>query len=81
MVLRFEPEAAHDAAGWQFHPSQSFERDSEGALIVRFRAGGKQEMCWHLFTWGTVVTIVTPEGLRLELAGMANEVAAHHRPS
>ena len=61
VVLRFAPEAADDAAGWVFHPSQSMEREPDGALIVRFRAGGVQEMCWHLFTWGTAVTIVAPE--------------------
>ena len=27
VVLRFEPEAADDAAGWVFHPSQSVERE------------------------------------------------------
>ena len=53
VVLRFEPEAADDAAGWLFHPSQSVEREPGGALIVCFLAGGVQEMCWHLFTRGT----------------------------
>jgi predicted DNA-binding transcriptional regulator YafY len=77
VVLRFEPEAADDAAGWLFHPSQSTEREPGGALIVRFRAGGMQEMCWHLFTWGTAVTIVAPEKLRAELAGLAAAVAKH----
>jgi predicted DNA-binding transcriptional regulator YafY len=64
VVLRFTPEAADDASGWLFHPSQSTEREQGGALIVRFRAGGVQEMCWHLFTWGDAVTIVVPEGLK-----------------
>jgi hypothetical protein len=36
-------------------------------------------MCWHLFTWGTAVTIVAPEELRTELAGMAAVAAAHNR--
>ena len=40
VVLRFAPEAAEDAAGWVFHPSQSTEREGDGGLIVRFRAGG-----------------------------------------
>ena len=78
VVLRFEPEAADDAAGWLFHPSQSIERELGGALTVRFRAGGVQEMCWHLFTWGTTVTIVAPGELRAELAGLAAAAAAHH---
>jgi predicted DNA-binding transcriptional regulator YafY len=79
VVLRFEPEASDDAAGWLFHPSQSIEREPGGALIVRFSAGGLQEMCWHLFTWGTMVTIVAPEELRAALAGLATAVATHYR--
>jgi predicted DNA-binding transcriptional regulator YafY len=79
VVLWFAPEAAHDAAGWLFHPSQSVEREPTGALIVRFRAGGMQETCWHLFTWGTAVTIVAPQELRAQLAEMATAAAAHHR--
>jgi predicted DNA-binding transcriptional regulator YafY len=79
VVLRFKPGAADDAAGWLFHPSQSSAREPGGALTVRFRAGGMQEMCWHLFTWGTAVAIVAPEELRAELAELAAAAAVHHR--
>jgi predicted DNA-binding transcriptional regulator YafY len=78
VVLRFGPEAADDAAGWVFHPSQSMEREPDGALTVRFRAGGMQEMCWHLFTWGAAVTVIEPEQLRLYLAELAEAAAVHH---
>ena len=78
VVLRFTPEAAEDAAHWVFHPSQSIESEADGSLIVRFRAGGMQEMCWHLFTWGTAVTIVEPEPLRLDLIDLAKRIVRHH---
>jgi predicted DNA-binding transcriptional regulator YafY len=78
VVLRFAPEAADDAAGWLFHPSQSSEREPSGTLIVRFRAGGVQEMCWHLFTWGRLVTILAPAALRAEMTKMV--MAASERP-
>jgi predicted DNA-binding transcriptional regulator YafY len=81
VVLRFTPEAAEDAAGWLFHPSQIVERAADGVLTVRFRAGGIQEMCWHLFTWGTAVTVVGPEELRLHMARLAQTAAAHHDES
>jgi predicted DNA-binding transcriptional regulator YafY len=81
VVLRFEPDAADDAAGWLFHPTQMVEREADGGLIVRFRAGGVQEMCWHLFTWGKAVTVVAPEELRTEMTEMVTEVLAHHRGS
>lgn len=78
VVLRFAPEAADDAAGWVFHPSQNLERKPDGSLTVRFRAGGMQEMCWHLFTWGTAVSVVAPEPLRLAMAKTGEAVSKHH---
>ena len=78
VVLRFTPEAADDAACWQFHPSQTLEREADGSLLVRIRAGGIQELCWHLFTWGSMVSIVEPEPLLLKMAHMAATVARHH---
>ena len=78
VVLRFEAEAADDAAGWVFHPSQRMEREPDGALTVSFRAGGVQEMCWHLFTWGMMTTVVAPLELRALLAELATTVAIHH---
>jgi predicted DNA-binding transcriptional regulator YafY len=78
VVLRISPEAADDAACWAFHPSQTLERETDGALLVRFHAGGVQEMCWHLFTWGTMVTVVAPDDLRTILTGMLDTAAHHH---
>ena len=78
VVLRFTPEAAEDAAGWVFHPSQITERDANGGLIVRFRAGGMREMCWHLFTWGDAAAVLAPDLLRYQLAELAGEIAQHH---
>ena len=77
VVLRFAPEAAEDAAGWVFHPSQRMEREADGGLIVRFRAGGMREMCWHLFTWGDAVAVLAPEALRATLADLAAMAAVH----
>ena len=79
VVLRFVPEAADDAERWQFHPTQNTKREIDGSLTVRFRAGGMQEMCNHLFTWGAAVAVIEPEELRLYLAELAEIVARHHR--
>ena len=81
VVLRIAPEAADEAACWVFHPTQALEREADGALVVRFRAGGVREMCWHLFTWGAVVTVVSPDELRAELVGMSESAARHHAAS
>ena len=77
-VLRFDAGVARDAAAFLFHPSQSLRRHDDGSLTVRFRAGGLDEMCWHLFTWGDSVTVEKPASLRRRLARMCAALAAHH---
>jgi predicted DNA-binding transcriptional regulator YafY len=79
VVLRFASAAAEDAATWRFHATQHLEWQADGDLVVRFRAGGAREMCWHLFTWGKLVTIVEPDGLRGLLCHLATSVAAKYR--
>jgi predicted DNA-binding transcriptional regulator YafY len=37
------------------------EREADGSLLVKFRAGGAREICWHLFTWGEGVEILEPD--------------------
>lgn len=54
---RFLPEVADEAATYQFHPKQRTERLPDGSLVVRFRAGGRQEMAWYLARWGDGVEV------------------------
>ena len=77
-VLRFDASVAGDAAAFLFHPSQSVAKHRDGSLTVRFQAGGLDEMCWHLFTWGVSVTVEKPASLRRRLARMCASLAAHH---
>ena len=79
VVLRFAPGAARDASTFVFHPDQKTEPNDDGSLTVRFKAGGIDEMCWHLFTWGESVTIEKPLRLRQRLAEMCDSLAAHNR--
>ena len=76
--LRFAPDAARDAATFLFHPSQTLVKNEDDSLTVQFRAGGLNEMCWHLFTWGESVTVEKPEQLREHLRSMCAELAEHH---
>ena len=59
-LLLASPAAAEDAAEYIFHPDQKTERTADGALVVRFRAGGALEMSWHLQTWGDAVEVLEP---------------------
>ena len=63
VVWKFSPRAANDARDFIFHPDQSVEKQEDGSLIVRFRAGGAMEMCWHLFSWGEDVEVLEPQHL------------------
>jgi predicted DNA-binding transcriptional regulator YafY len=74
IVWRFTPEAAPSAGDYEFHPTQQLEPQPDGGLIVRFRAGGLLEMCWHLYTWGDAVTVLAPPELKRKMAG-----ASRHR--
>ncbi len=47
-------------------------------MTVRFTAGGINEICWHLFTWGDNVTVERPNALRQRLAQMCSALAVHH---
>ena len=77
--LRFHARAAPDAATFRFHPEQEDPVTSDdGTLTIRFEAGGLDEMCWHLVTWGDSVTVETPARLRQRLAQMCGALAAHH---
>ena len=78
VVLRFDARAARDASAFLFHPDQTVEKNEDGSLTVRFEAGGLDEMCWHLFTWGKSVTVEKPARLRRRLAGLCTALAKHH---
>ena len=80
VVLRFDAGAARDASSFLFHPDQHVEENGDGSVTVRFEAGGIDEMCWRLFTWGSSVTVEEPARLRERLAQMCATLAAHHQP-
>ena len=69
VAWRFTPRAAPDAREFVFHLDQVAEEQDDGSLIVRFRAGGALEMCWHLFCWGEDVEVLEPEHLAEMLNG------------
>lgn len=68
---RFLPEVADEAATYVFHPKQTTERPADGSLVVRFRAGGQQEMAWYLARWGDKVEVVEGQG-HLHRSGSSN---------
>ena len=78
VVLRFNADAARDAAAFLFHPEQTVTGNKDGSVTVRFKAGGIEEMCWHLVTWEDGVTVEKPALLRQRLIEMCSSLAEHH---
>lgn len=67
---RFSVDAAQDAHNHRFHPTQEFTEEADGSLTLRFTACGLDEMCWHLFRWGSGVEVIAPDALRERYAQM-----------
>ncbi|MGI9170713.1 MAG: WYL domain-containing protein, partial [Caulobacteraceae bacterium] len=78
IVLRFAPAAAADARRFVFHPSQRVTEETDGALAVRFRAGGMVELVRHLIGWGEAVEIVAPDRLRALMVETLETALAKH---
>ena len=78
VALRFAAEVSRDAAAFLFHPDQKVTKNEDGSLTVRFKAGGLDEMSWHLVTWQESVTVEKPLALRRRLAKLCATLAAHH---
>jgi len=69
VVWRFAPQAAAHARRFLFHPTQLAEDGEDGSLVVRFRASGLLEMCWHLYAWGDTVEVLAPPALAALVEG------------
>lgn len=57
----FDKDVAEEASHYIFHPTQTMIKNKNGSLTVKFRAGGRLEMDWHLYTWGEHVKVIKPK--------------------
>ena len=57
----FDKEVADEAKNFIFHPKQKLIKNPDGTLTVKFKAGGRREMDWHLYTWGDKVKVIKPK--------------------
>lgn len=62
--LQFSKEVKDAIKDYNLHPTQKLKFNSDGTTTVTFEAGGKYEICWHLFRWGKDVQIIAPEELK-----------------
>jgi predicted DNA-binding transcriptional regulator YafY len=78
VALAFAPEAAQEARGWVFHPTQRMESRPDGSLLVTFTAGGLDEMAYHFATWRDAVEVIEPPELRERLAALGAALVRRH---
>lgn len=57
----FAKEVAEEVKRYEFHPKQTMQENADGSVTVKFFAGGRLEMDWHLYTWGDMVKVIKPE--------------------
>ena len=72
---RFRPDAPNPEE-WTFHPTQKTKKLADGTTVVRFRAGGLEDMARHVIGWWDWIEVVKPKTLRrtivqMKLAGLA----------
>ena len=56
----FSAKAATEAKNFIFHPTQKLIENEDGTLTVKFKASGRLEMDWFLYTWGDDVKVIKP---------------------
>ena len=62
--LLFSKDVKDAISNYNLHPSQKLKQNPDGTTTVTFEAGGRYEICWHLFRWGKEVKILEPQELK-----------------
>ena len=62
--LLFSKNVKDAISNYNLHPTQKLKANPDGTTTVIFEAGGKYEICWHLFRWGKEVEILEPQKLK-----------------
>lgn len=62
--LQFSANVKDAIKDYNLHPTQKLKQNPDGTTTVTFEAGGRYEICWHLFRWGEDVKILEPQELK-----------------
>jgi predicted DNA-binding transcriptional regulator YafY len=79
VLLRFAPAVASRVAETTWHPTQVVEREADGALRWRATVSGTIEIRSWILSWGPDVEVLSPAGLRAEVADLLVTAAARYR--
>ena len=71
--LLFSKEVKDAIKDYNLHPTQKLKYNPDGTTTVTFEAGGRYEICWHLFRWGKDVKILEPKELKDTYNNLLND--------
>ncbi len=79
VVLRFSPQVARRVRESIWHPSQVLEECEDGGCILRMRLAYPVEAKWWIRAWGPDCVVVSPEGLRADIAEEIQRAAENYQ--
>lgn len=78
VVVRFDREMANWIAGGQWHPTQTIEKQSDGAILFRVIVSGYEEMLYWVLSFGAQAEVLEPAPLRAAVAEAAQKMTARY---
>ena len=78
VAIRFRSDQAPYVAERVWHPTQVVEPQTDGGLILRFRAGGRFEIVRWILGWGDAAEVLAPTDLRDHVASVLVSAAANY---
>jgi proteasome accessory factor B len=78
IVLRFSPNVASRVLEATWHPTQSVEKEADGALRWRATVSGTIEIRLWILQWGDEVEVVAPASLRDDVAATHARAVARY---
>ena len=78
VVLRFSPSVADRVVETVWHPLQRFERSPDASLLWRSTVSGIIEIRLWILSWGDDVEVISPPGLRDDVADTLRRAAARY---
>lgn len=79
LELWFSPALAPVVAERTWHPSQSLTPQEDGSLLMRLQVDGIEEVIGWILRWGPECEVVSPPGLRREVAARIAAMAGRYR--
>lgn len=78
VAVRFAPALAPAVEGRIWHPSQKVQREKDGSIVIRFRAGGRREIVSWILSYGPGAEVIAPPYLRDEVMESVRQMVGRY---